>query len=132
MRYIVFVCNGNTARSQMAEAFFKRINKNPEYVGISAGLDPGSSVKKEAIAVMGEKGIDIRKQKPKPLTKNTSRKAEKIVTMGGIDKSPLIPPGKVIDWGLEDVSGKPITEYRKVRDEIESRVKQLIARLGKK
>jgi arsenate reductase len=132
MKYVVFVCNGNTARSQMAEAFFKYHNKNPSYRGISAGLDPGTSVKKEAIMVMGEKGIDISKQKPKPLTEGMSRKAEKIVTMGGVDESPLIPSGKVLDLGLEDVSGKPIGEYRKVRDEIESRIKQLVARLGKK
>ena len=67
-KQILFVCNENSARSQMAEAFFNHINKNPEYAGVSAGLKAADSIKPLAVEVMKERGIDMSAQKPKPLT----------------------------------------------------------------
>ncbi len=130
MKVIVFVCNGNTARSQMAEAFFNAYNKDPGYYAASAGISPGKSLKKEAIDVMKERGIDISSQKPKALTEKLSRDAERIITMGCVDSCPLTPEGKTTDWGLEDVSGKPIGKYREVRERIEAKVKGLLSELG--
>lgn len=129
-KYILFVCHENSARSQMAEAFFNHLNINPKYVGVSAGLKAADSIKPLALEVMKEKGIDISKQKPKNLTLDMIENAEKIITMGCIKSCPTAPPEKTVDWKLEDPSGKPIEVFRQVRDDLELRVKKLIMTVG--
>jgi len=130
MKYALFICTENSARSQMAEGFFNSYNKNPEYAGISAGLEPAKNVNHLAVLAMKEKGIDMASQAPKLLTLEMVEKAEKIFTMGCIDKCPAAPPEKTADWKLEDPAGKGIEKFREVRDEIEIRVKKLIAELA--
>ena len=129
MKYILFVCTENSARSQMAEAFFNHYNKNEGYAGISAGTSPVEGVKPLAIKAMKEKGIDMSGQKPKMLDSGMARTAERIFTMGCINGCPMTPPDKTVDWGLEDPAGKPIEKYREVRDEIERRVKKLVSEI---
>jgi len=128
-KYILFVCNENSARSQMAEAFFNHYNKNAGYIGISAGLKMADAVKPYAIDVMKEKGIDISQQKPKLLTLDMVENAHRIITMGCIKSCPAAPPEKTTDWKLEDPAGKPIETYRTVRDDIEQRIKKLLSEL---
>jgi len=129
VKNILFVCTENSARSQIAEAFFNHYNKNTEYFGISAGTDPAESIKQEAVKVMREKGLDISKQQPKTLTLEMTLKAHKIYTMGCVKTCPLTPPEKTEDWKLEDPAGKPIEKFREVRDKIERRIRKLIAEL---
>ena len=129
MKYVLFVCTGNTARSQMAEAFFNYYNKNPDYFGISAGTEPAKSINLIAVTVMKEKGIDIAKQQPKAITLQMVQNSQRIYTMGCIKTCPITPPEKTDDWDLEDPSGKPIEKFREVRDEIERRVKKLVLEL---
>jgi arsenate reductase len=129
VKYILFVCNENSARSQMAEGFFNHLNKNPEYVGISAGLKMADAVKPYAIDVMKEKGIDISGQKPKLLTLDMIENSHHIYTMGCIKSCPAAPPEKTTDWKLEDTEGKPIETYRIVRDDIEQKIKKLLSEL---
>jgi len=131
MRYVLFVCQENSARSQIAEGFFNYLNKNPEYTGISAGLKVSDSIKPLAVEVMKEKGVDLSKQKPKNLTFEMIENAVRIVTMGCINSCPAAPPEKTVDWKLEDPSGKPIDVYRRIRDEIKENVGKLIEELGK-
>ena len=126
MKYILFVCTENSARSQMAEAFFNHYNKNEGYAGISAGTSPAREIKPLAIEAMKEKDIDMTEQKPKMLDAGMVRKAEKIFTMGCANGCSVTPPDKTEDWDLEDPAGKPIEKYRKVRIEIERRVKKLV------
>ena len=129
MKYILFVCTENSARSQMAEALFNFHNKNPEYVGISAGTNPANAVKQGAMEAMKEKGIDISQQAPKKLDSGMVKKAARIFTMGCVKGCPVTPPGKTTDWDLEDPAGKPINKYREARDEIERRVRKLVSEL---
>ena len=128
-KYVLFVCHENSARSQMAEGFFNHLNKNPNFIGISAGLKAADSIKPLAIEVMKEKSIDITNQKPKNLTFEMIDNSERIITMGCIKSCPAAPPEKTVDWKLEDPSGKPVEAYRTVRDEIETRVNSLISEL---
>ena len=130
-KYVVFVCHENSARSQMAEGFFNRLNKNPDYTGLSAGLKAAEAIKPLAVEVMGEKGIDISGQKPKNLTLDMIENAEKIITMGCIKSCPAAPPEKTVDWKLDDPAGKPVEFYRRIRDEIEDKVEKLIEELEK-
>ena len=130
MKNILFVCTENSARSQMAEAFFNRYNKNAGYHADSAGTQPVASIKQETIVVMKEKGIDITKQRPKALTPKMIGNAQRIYTMGCIKTCPFTPPEKTEDWELEDPATKPLEKYREVRDEIERRVKKLVLEIG--
>ena len=129
MKNILFVCSENSARSQMAEAFFNRYNKNPEYTASSAGLKATTSIKPMAIEVMMERGIDISRQKPKMLTFDMIAQAHRIYTMGCVKTCPAAPPEKTTDWGLDDPSDRPIESFRNVRDDIEKRVKLMIKEL---
>ncbi len=129
MRHVLFVCHENSARSQMAEGFFNRLNKNPAYLGVSAGLTAVDSIKPLAIEVMREKGIDLSKQKPKNLTFEMIENAERIITMGCVKSCPAAPPEKTTDWRLDDPAGKPIEDYRRIRDEIEEKIGKLIEEL---
>jgi len=129
---ILFVCVQNAGRSQMAEAFFRKYA--PEaYEPLSAGTRQASEVHTIAIQAMKEVGIDISKQRPKDITEDMMRNSSKIVNMGGMDKDwcPTVFVPNLVDWGIEDPKGKSIEKVREIRDEIEDRVKELIASLPK-
>ena len=129
MKYILFVCTENSARSQMAEALFNFHNKNSQFKAISAGTSPGKIVKAGAVHAIKEIGIDISQNKPKALTPKMAKDAYRIYTMGCSEGCPMTPPEKTEDWALEDPGGKPIEKFREVRDEIERRVKELVSEL---
>lgn len=128
VKKVLFVCVGNSCRSQMAEGFAK-------YFGFieasSAGTKPADAVSGKAIEVMKEKEIDITGQKPKLLTPGMIENVDVIVSMGcGVEESCPVPLGDPEDWGLDDPYGCSIEVYRAVRDEIEKRVKELLGELG--
>jgi arsenate reductase len=123
---ILFVCVENAGRSQMAEGFFRKYA--PEgYEPASAGTKPITQINPIAIQVMNEIGIDISKQRSKDLSEDMMRNSDKIINMGCVDKNfcPTLFIPKVIDWGIEDPKDKPIERVREIRDEIESRIKEL-------
>jgi arsenate reductase (thioredoxin) len=127
---ILFVCVENAGRSQMAESFF---NKNaPEgYRAISAGTKPVSQINSVVIEVMKEVGIDISNQKSKEITEDMMRNSFKTVNMGCMVKEscPTLFLPNVLDWNLEDPKGKSVEKVTELRDEIDQRVKELVAGL---
>ena len=127
---ILFVCVENAGRSQMAEGFF---NKNaPEgYRAISAGTKPVSQINPVVIEVMKEAGIDISNQKSKEITEDMMRNSFKTVNMGCMVKEscPTLFLPNVLDWNLEDPKGKSVEKVTELRDEIDQRVKELVAGL---
>jgi arsenate reductase (thioredoxin) len=127
---ILFVCVENAGRSQMAEGFF---NKNaPEgYRAISAGTKPVSQINPVVIEVMKEVGIDISNQKSKEITEDMMRNSFKTVNMGCMVKEscPTLFLPNVLDWNLEDPKGKSVEKVTELRDEIDQRVKELVAGL---
>jgi protein-tyrosine-phosphatase len=130
---ILFVCIENSARSQMAEAFFRKYAPQ-HYETLSAGTRPSGEINPLVVQVMKEIGIDISKQKPKEITENMIRIPEKIVNMGCMDKSAcptlFLNSNAIIDWNIEDPKGRPIEKVREVRDIIEQRVKELVSNLS--
>lgn len=127
---ILFVCVENAGRSQMAEGFFRMLA--PEgFEAESAGTRPTAAVNPLAVEVMREVGIDISVQAPKVLSNEMVSGSYRIVNMGCMDREscPALFVNDVIEWNLEDPKGKGIERVREIRDEIESRVRELVAGL---
>jgi arsenate reductase len=128
MKKALFVCIQNSCRSQMAEGF-ARYYGSGKVEAASAGTAPASTVDEGAIRVMSEKGIDISSQTPSGLEAADLEHYDLIVTMGcGVEAlCPVIPEHKKRDWNLEDPEGRPPAVYRRIRDQIEKRVRDLLA-----
>jgi len=121
---LLFVCVENSNRSQMAEAF-ARMNGAEAY---SAGSRPSGVVNPKAIAAMRERGYDMSTHGSKSLQQIPEGEYDYVVTMGCGDECPFIPARNREDWELPDPKHLEPAEFNKVRDEIERRVKDLIAR----
>ena len=113
----------------MAEAFFNKYASGKAFA-ISAGTKPADQVNPKAVEVMKEIGIDISKQKPKLLTTQMMKEADRIITMGCSTDFCPAPHIKTEDWDIEDPSGKPITKFRGVRDQIKEKVEKLIREIS--
>ena len=130
MKKILFVCVENSARSQMAEAFFNKISKKTK--AESAGTKPASIVNPTAVQVMKEIGIDISRVRPRLLTLEMIDSADRIVTMGCMSGD--VCPAAIVpteDWGIEDPTGKSIEKFRKIREIIKEKVEKLVQDLEK-
>ena len=127
---ILFVCVENAGRSQMAEAFFKKYAPK-EFLSISAGTNPGSKVNPIVVEAMKEIGIDLENNSPKPISEEMIFGAIKSVNMGCMDQEscPALFMKDVISWNIPDPKGKSIVEVRKIRDEIDSKIKELVTKL---
>ena len=117
---VLFVCVGNSCRSQMAEGWAKNLGIDAE----SAGTHPASKVASNAVAVMKEIGIDIAKQSPNHIDDYVPSDFDYIFSMGcGVSCPAISLDG---DWELDDPVGQSLDVYRSTRDEIERRVRGLI------
>ena len=125
---VLFVCVHNAGRSQMAAALLDHHAKGRVEVR-SAGSTPADQINPAVIAVMDEIGIDLSEESPKPLSDGAVEASDVIVTMGCGDACPVFPGKRYLDWELPDPAGKGVEEVRAIRDEIDERVKALLAEL---
>jgi arsenate reductase (thioredoxin) len=123
---IVFACVANAGRSQMAAALFNRDADLKRAYAVSAGTRPGESVHSEVIAAMAEVGIDISAARPQYLSTDITKDAHIVITMGCGDECPLMPGVEREDWPLDDPKDQPVEVVRRIRDEIDGRVRALI------
>lgn len=123
---VLFVCVHNAGRSQMAAGFLQHLAGDRVEVR-SAGSLPGDQVNPAAVAVMKEAGIDISAEQPKMLTPEAVEASDYVVTMGCGDACPFYPGKAYLDWVLDDPAGQPVETVRVIRDEIERRVRALLA-----
>jgi protein-tyrosine-phosphatase len=126
---VLFLCVHNAGRSQMALGFFTHL-AGDHAVAWSGGSEPGHEINPSAIAAMAERGIDISREFPKPWTDEIVQAADVVITMGCGDACPVFPGKRYLDWQLDDPAGKGVEDVRPVRDEIERRVRGLLAELG--
>ena len=126
---VIFACVHNAGRSQMAAAFFNSIADPKLAHAISAGTKPIDRVHPEVVAAMNEVGIDLSRAVPQKLTAGLARDAHTLITMGCGDECPVVPGARRDDWPLPDPKGRGIDEVRRLRDEIERRVRSLVASL---
>jgi arsenate reductase len=125
---VLFVCVHNAGRSQMAAALLDRHARGRVLVR-SAGSDPAGALNPAVVAAMAEVGIDLSREFPKPLTDASVEAADVVVTMGCGDACPVYPGKRYEDWQLQDPAGRPVEQVRVIRDQIDRRVRRLLAEL---
>ena len=125
---VLFVCVHNAGRSQMAAALLDH-HANGKVVVHSAGSDPADRLNPAVVAAMAEVGIDLSRAFPKPLTDVSVEKADVVITMGCGDACPIYPGKRYGDWQLQDPAGQPIEVVRGIRDQIDTRIQQLLGEL---
>lgn len=126
---VLFVCVHNAGRSQMAAALLKELGGDGVEVR-SAGSNPATEVNPQAVAVLKEIDISIESQSPTRLTNEDVMMSDYVITMGCGDACPIYPGKKYLDWNLTDPAGKSIEEVRRIRDEIELKVRELLKEIS--
>jgi protein-tyrosine-phosphatase len=129
MPIVLFLCVHNAGRSQMALGWFQRLAAG-RATAWSGGSEPGTEINPAAIEAMAEVGIDITGEYPKPWTEEIVAAADVVVTMACGDACPLSPGKRYEDWELDDPAGQDVAAVRPIRDEIEQRVRTLLASLA--
>jgi protein-tyrosine-phosphatase len=125
---VLFLCTHNAGRSQMAMGFFTHLAGDAA-IAWSGGSQPVNEINPAAIAAMTERGIDISGEYPKPWTDEIVRAADVVITMGCGDACPIFPGRRYEEWVLDDPAGLDLDGVRPIRDEIERRVRHLLAEL---
>jgi arsenate reductase len=125
---VLFVCVHNAGRSQMAAGWLRHLAGDAVEVR-SAGSVPGDRINPAAVAAMAEVGIDISGQRPKVLTTDAVEASDVVITMGCGDACPVFPGKRYLDWDLDDPAGRGVEAVRPIRDEIEARIRALLAEL---
>jgi arsenate reductase (thioredoxin) len=125
---VLFVCVHNAGRSQMAAALLHHHAQGKVTVR-SAGSAPAETINPAVIEVMNELGLDLTHEFPKKLTTDAVESADVVITMGCGDACPVYPGKRYLDWELTDPAGKTADEVRTIRDDINRRVRDLLAEL---
>jgi arsenate reductase len=128
MARALFVCLHNAGRSRMSEALFERA-AGGRHESRSAGTTPAERAHPEVVEAMAELGVDLGERPPRRLGEADAEWADVVVTMGCGDECPYLPGKRYLDWDLPDPKGRPLEEVRRIRDEIERRVEELLREL---
>jgi arsenate reductase (thioredoxin) len=123
---VLFVCVQNAGRSQMAAGLVK-LRSDGRILVRSAGSRPAAEIHPPVVAAMEELGVDMDEEFPKPLTDEAVRAADVVITMGCGDACPIYPGKRYEDWTVDDPAGQDIETVRRIRDDIDRRVRKLIA-----
>ena len=125
---VLFVCVHNAGRSQMAAGFLRELAGDRVEV-LSAGSEPKDQINPVAVEAMAEEGIDITGNVPKILTVDAVKESDVVITMGCGDTCPIFPGKRYEDWELDDPAGQPVEKVRRIRDDIQARVRTLLREL---
>ena len=125
---VLFVCVHNAGRSQMAAGLMTL--RSGGLVGVrSAGSEPAATVNPVVVEAMAELGVDLAKAFPKQLDDEAVRAADVVITMGCGDACPIYPGKRYEDWELDDPADADLETVRRIRDEIDERVRALVGEL---
>jgi protein-tyrosine-phosphatase len=125
---LLFVCVENANRSQMAQAF-ARMHGAPAVEAYSAGSRPSGRINPKAVDAMRELGYELSAHASKSLAELPEIEYDAVVTMGCGDACPFVPAKLREDWSIPDPKDMPVEQFRQVRDLIERKVRDLLARL---
>ena len=127
-RKVLFVCIGNTCRSQMAEALARHLHSDV-IAATSAGVSPFGRVVDPTRTVLLERGVSIGSQYSKGLRQAPAEAADLVVNMSGLPSASLFPGSRVLDWDVGDPYGEDLSVYREICDTIEAHLRELAAQL---
>jgi arsenate reductase len=130
VRRVIFVCTHNAGRSQMAAAFFNQLADPTRARAIAAGTRGARSVDPMVLAAMRETGLDLGESLARRLSVHLAMAGSHVVTMDCAEDVPFLAGVSVRDWPIEDPRGQSADRVREIRDEIRSRVEEMIARQG--
>ncbi|MEO3827025.1 arsenate reductase ArsC [Actinomadura sp. B10D3] len=125
---VLFVCDANAGRSQMAAALATVRGRGALHAR-SAGTTPAAELELAVVEVMAEIGVDVSAEYPKPLTDEMVAAADLVVTLGCGGACPILPGVGYLDWAVPDPAHQPLTELRRIRDELDLLVTDLLATL---
>jgi arsenate reductase len=125
---VLFVCVHNAGRSQMAAALLDRYANGRVHVR-SAGSTPANEINRAVVDAMAERNIDLSQEFPKPLTDEFVNAADVVITMGCGDACPIYPGKRYEDWEVDDPAGQSPAAIRRIRDDIDARVRRLVESL---
>ncbi|SNS76423.1 arsenate reductase ArsC [Actinomadura mexicana] len=125
---VLFVCDANAGRSQMAAALAIAHGRGRVHAR-SAGTAPAAELELAVVEVMAEIGVDLSAEFPKPLTDELVGAADLVITLGCGGACALLPGVRYLDWTIPDPAGQPLDELRRVRDELDLLVIDLLAAL---
>ena len=122
---VLFLCIHNAGRSQMALGWFEHLARG-RAIAVSGGSEPADQLNPIAVAAMSEVGIDIADHTPRRWSDTDLDVADVVITMGCGDSCPYVPGTRYEDWPLDDPAGQTIDTVRAIRDQIRTRVEQLL------
>ena len=125
---VLFLCTHNAGRSLAARVLLDHYAAGRVEV-FSAGSEPAHELNPSVVALLVERGLDPGREFPKPLTDELGRQADVIVTMGCGDTCPVYPGKRYVDWALDDPAGQSVDQVRPIVEEIDGRVRALLADL---
>ncbi|NNH05069.1 metalloregulator ArsR/SmtB family transcription factor [Microbacterium ulmi] len=128
MPTVLFVCVQNAGRSQLAAGILRHLAGDRVTVR-TAGSSPADDVRSSIVSALDEIGVPLGGEFPKPLTDDAVQAADYVITMGCGDACPVYPGRRYLDWDLEDPVGKPLATVRRIRDDIDRRVRALLAEI---
>ncbi len=126
---VLFACIHNSGRS-VAGARLTQHHAGDRVVVRSAGSEPGTGVNPVVAQVLAERGISTDDHTPTLLTYDRVAEADVVITMGCGEACPAVPGKRIVDWELEDPKGKDLETVRRIVDDIDGRVRDLLAELG--
>jgi arsenate reductase len=126
---LLFVCIENSNRSQMSEAFAKLLG-GENIIAYSSGSRPSGKINLKAVAAMKEIGYDLTAHHSKSLEEvKQYAPFDAVITMGCGDACPWMPAKLFIDWQIPDPKEMNEDDFKKVRDMIKEKVKELLGSL---
>ena len=125
---VLFLCIHNSGRSLAAKVLLEHYAAGQVDVR-SAGSEPGNELNPSVVAVLNERGFDPSQEFPKPLSEQDAQAADIVVTMGCGDTCPYYPAKRYLDWELPDPAGLAVDDVRPIVDEVDARVRSLLAEL---
>jgi arsenate reductase len=126
---VLFVCVENAGRSQMAAGLLDKLAGGRVHVR-SAGSAPGERINPNVRETMAEVGVDLAKEFPKPMTDEVVQAADAVITMGCGDACPIYPGKRYEDWDVLDPAQADMDGVRRIRADIEGRVRALLEEIA--
>ncbi len=126
---VLFACVHNSGRSVAAQILTRHHAGRAVEVR-SAGSQPGAAVNPVVAHVLAQRGLAVGQHVPTKLDRDLVEAADVVITMGCGETCPVVPGTRYEDWPVDDPAGQDVDTVRRIIDDIDARVRALVAELG--